>query len=129
MLRRLADPALEVVLLLELRALRRHQAEDDALARVDVGDAQLQVRTRGLAALPWSEAARSLQERVNFMHSVDAAWPDLGDEALLNSLDDWLLPMLGGAERAGLRDHDPGVRAQAAWVPQEPVLFSGTAAW
>lgn len=54
------------------------------------------VRDRGLEALPWTEGARSLQQRVQFMHSLDDAWPDLSNAALTDSLDDWLQPMLAG---------------------------------
>ena len=54
------------------------------------------VRERGIDVLPWTEAARSLQERVRFLRSLDDAWPDLSDQSLMQSLDDWLRPMLAG---------------------------------
>ena len=34
------------------------------------------------------------------MHAHDATWPDVGDAALLASLDDWLAPHLEGMRRA-----------------------------
>ncbi len=57
------------------------------------------VRARGLSALPWTDAARNLQARANLMHRLDPAWPDLSDQALLASLDDWLAPFLAGLTR------------------------------
>ncbi|MCD1257570.1 ATP-dependent helicase HrpB [Paenibacillus athensensis] len=54
------------------------------------------VRASGLALLPWSRAARQLQERVVFLHRLDTSWPDLSDEALLAGLEQWLLPHLSG---------------------------------
>jgi ATP-dependent helicase HrpB len=53
------------------------------------------VRTTGLAALPWTDAARSLQARVGFLRAVlGEPWPDVSDAALRRSLDDWLAPLL-----------------------------------
>ncbi len=57
------------------------------------------VRARGLAALPWTDAARNLQARAALMHRLDPAWPDLSDQALLASLEDWLAPFLPGLSR------------------------------
>jgi len=59
------------------------------------------VRASGLALLPWSRAARQLQERVVFLHRLDASWPDMRDEALLAALEDWLLPHLSGCRNRG----------------------------
>lgn len=62
------------------------------------------VRTLGLQALPWSEAARQWQARVLSLRAwrPEEDWPDLGDDALLAQLGEWLLPHLDGATR---RDH------------------------
>jgi ATP-dependent helicase HrpB len=59
------------------------------------------VRQQGLAALPWSEAARQLQARLAFLRDVDEAgdWPDLSDATLEATLEDWLLPWLQGLHR------------------------------
>jgi ATP-dependent helicase HrpB len=56
------------------------------------------VRGDGLA-LRWSEAAQGLRERLQFMHSRDASWPDVGDEALRATMERWLLPKLVGLRR------------------------------
>jgi ATP-dependent helicase HrpB len=61
------------------------------------------VRRSGAAALPWDKAARGVQARVGFLRRhLGEAWPDLSDEALLESLDGWLGPYLAGAR--GLDD-------------------------
>jgi ATP-dependent helicase HrpB len=58
------------------------------------------VRARGLARLPWTEAARQLQARVALVRLDDAGgWPDLGDAALLAGLEEWLAPHLAGRRR------------------------------
>jgi ATP-dependent RNA helicase HrpB len=52
---------------------------------------------RGVSELPWSETARSVRQRVAFLRTLDAAWPDLSDRALAESADRWLAPLLVGA--------------------------------
>ncbi|MBK6842649.1 MAG: ATP-dependent helicase HrpB [Gemmatimonadetes bacterium] len=58
------------------------------------------VRRSSLQLLPWGDGARRLRERLAFVHAHDATWPDVGDAALLASLDDWLAPHLEGMRRA-----------------------------
>ena len=58
------------------------------------------IKTRGLKCLPWNDNARELQSRINFLHQqLDGDWPDLSDVALLESLEDWLLPYLDNMSR------------------------------
>jgi ATP-dependent helicase HrpB len=60
------------------------------------------VRELGIGALPWSKQARALQARLMFARRVDdpaRAWPDVGDEALLSTLDRWLAPWIDGMSR------------------------------
>lgn len=59
------------------------------------------VRAEGLDVLPWSDAARALRARLAFVHHHDAAWPDVGEAALLATLEDWLGPHLDGVRRVG----------------------------
>jgi ATP-dependent helicase HrpB len=56
------------------------------------------VRELGLAALPWSEALEQWRERVRCVRAwqPDLGLPDLGDEALLATLEDWLAPAFAG---------------------------------
>lgn len=55
-----------------------------------------EVRRRGVEALPWGERSAALRARVGFLRAHDHGWPDLGDAALLDRLDDWLAPALSG---------------------------------
>ncbi len=56
---------------------------------------------RNLALLPWTDAARQLQQRVARMAEIEPenGWPDLSDVALAGSVDTWLTPHLHGMTR------------------------------
>ncbi|QMV44936.1 ATP-dependent helicase HrpB [Cohnella cholangitidis] len=54
------------------------------------------IRAEGMELLPWTKAARQLQERTRFVRRHDASWPDLSDEALLRSLEQWLAGYIEG---------------------------------
>ena len=56
------------------------------------------VRGDGVA-LPWSEGARGLIERVAFARAEDASLPDLSEPALLATAHEWLRPHLVGMRR------------------------------
>ncbi len=77
------------------------------------------VKASRLAALRWSDAARSLQARVGFLRRhQDGDWPDLSDRALLGDLDGWLSPLLAGATgRADLDavDVTRALRGRLSW--------------
>jgi ATP-dependent helicase HrpB len=67
-----------------------------------VAAAQLQaIADLGLDALPWSDAAHHLRQRIAFLrrHQPDQ-WPDLSDAHLLETIADWLGPYLAGMSRA-----------------------------
>ena len=56
------------------------------------------IRGTGLEALAWSAASRVLRQRLAFLHHLDPEdWPDVSNEVLLGSLEDWLLPLAPGA--------------------------------
>ncbi|MEG7363198.1 ATP-dependent helicase HrpB [Pseudomonas citronellolis] len=63
------------------------------------------VRRKGLELLPWTPELRQWQARVNLLRRLDlegkgeSEWPDVSDAALLDSLEDWLLPYLGKVSR------------------------------
>lgn len=59
------------------------------------------IRREGLGLLPWSEGATALRQRLQFLHRLDATWPDVSDAALLATLDAWLGPALGQIRRKG----------------------------
>jgi ATP-dependent helicase HrpB len=55
------------------------------------------IRSRGLSCLPWISALRNWQARVQFLRRVtgpNSAWPDVSDDTLLHTLDQWLGPYL-----------------------------------
>jgi len=58
------------------------------------------IRELGLDALPWSDTAQLLRTRVACLREwntgLDIELPDLSDQALLDSLELWLAPHLGG---------------------------------
>ncbi|WP_460274264.1 ATP-dependent helicase HrpB [Celeribacter sp. ULVN23_4] len=65
--------------------------------------------------LPWSGAARRFAARVRLM---DDSFPDMSDAALMDHLEDWLLPYLKGAKtEAQLRNLDitDALRAMLDW--------------
>jgi ATP-dependent helicase HrpB len=57
----------------------------------------------GLQALPWTDAARSLRQRAEFLrhhlHADDASWPALDDATLAADAARWLAPWLEGVTR------------------------------
>lgn len=59
------------------------------------------IRQLGLDALPWTDAQRQWQARVESLRQwcPELALPASDDEALLASLDDWLAPFLAGKTR------------------------------
>jgi len=69
-------------------------APDDAIAAGLVEG----VRQLGLDVLGWSKASRLLCTRIAF---VGAPLPDVSDETLLATLEDWLAPHLHGQRSAG----------------------------
>jgi len=72
------------------------------------------IRQMGLAALPWTAEIENLRARVNFLRSAEGAasgWPDLGDAALSETLEDWLSPHLDGVSR---RTHLAGIDLKEA---------------
>ena len=49
------------------------------------------VRANGLKVLTWSSSAAALRSRLAWLHGQDPAkWPDVGEQALISKLDDWL---------------------------------------
>ncbi len=55
------------------------------------------LREHGLSLLDWGKEAETLRQRLGWLHrGLGAPWPDVSDAALLDRLDDWLLPFLAG---------------------------------
>ena len=82
-------------IVLDSRPLAKPDPSRTADALVDY------VRQKGIAALPWSEAASQWRERVACLRDwmPELGLPDCADAALLARLDDWLRPALAGVSR------------------------------
>jgi ATP-dependent helicase HrpB len=57
------------------------------------------IKKDGLKLLSWHPKDRQLQQRICFLHAIDNTWPDVSDEFLLTSLDEWLAPYVQGLKR------------------------------
>ncbi len=59
------------------------------------------IRSQGLECLPWTDNIRNWQQRLVFLRRFDAgnAWPDVSDDQLMATLEDWLAPFLDGILR------------------------------
>jgi ATP-dependent helicase HrpB len=102
-------------LVLEERALATPSG-DAVVAAMVAG-----IRAMGLAALPWTPEVEAFRQRIAFLRAAEgemSAWPDLGDAALLASLETWLAPFLDGiTRRAHLTriDLKSAIEAQLDW--------------
>jgi ATP-dependent helicase HrpB len=79
------------------------------------------VREMGLTCLPWSEGAKALKSRAMFIRRLfpDDGWPDLSDEALLATLEDWLTPYLAGISRKAHLDRLDMHQILQGMIPHE----------
>jgi ATP-dependent helicase HrpB len=85
-----------------LGAIRLSSAPDPAPDQAAIEQALLDgVREHGLHLLPWDERAHQLRARAAFAHRFDPAIAELDDAALIQGLDEWLAPLLGGKRRLG----------------------------
>ncbi len=77
------------------------------------------VRKLGLSVLPWSPQSRALRQRAQF-----AGFDNLNDTALLDGIDNWLLPLLDGKKRladlaaSGLQN---ALEGQLSWVDLQQI--------
>jgi ATP-dependent helicase HrpB len=82
------------------------------------------VRDASLAALAWTPELRQWQARVRFLRRAEGAgssWPDLSDDALMQTLDRWLGPFLDGIttlDRVKRLDLAPPLHALLTWEQQ-----------
>ena len=102
---------------LVLEDRRWDEAPEDTVARAMLDG----VRELGL---PWSAAARRLQSRVDVLRAQGTDLPDFSDDGLVATIEDWLLPYLGGVKTAeGLKGLDlvAPLRALLGWEGMEVV--------
>ncbi|PKR48881.1 ATP-dependent helicase HrpB [Thalassospira povalilytica] len=74
------------------------EADPDAIATAMIEG----IRKIGLHCLPWDKASEGLRQRLSFLHRVDGDhWPDMSDDGLMASLEDWIAPYLTGITKRG----------------------------
>ena len=79
------------------------------------------IRRAGLDRLAWTPELRQWRARVTFVRrseGQESGWPDLSDEALLRTLDDWLAPYLAGLttlDRVARLDLTQPLHALLSW--------------
>ncbi|HKL25242.1 MAG TPA: ATP-dependent helicase HrpB [Desulfuromonadales bacterium] len=118
----LARPRAREVRRLDAIALQ----ERPTAATADEASAVLleQVRRQGVAMLPWTPPARRLLARVRFLrrHLPELEWPDWSDQALLDSLENWLAPWLqtaGGQNELAQLDLHQILKNHLGWQRRE----------
>jgi ATP-dependent helicase HrpB len=89
-------------------------------------------RAEGLGKLPWGEAIRSFRQRVMFLRGLGENLPDVSDAALLQQLDDWLVPLLPGLRSLSALKPDSldgAVRSLVPWDVQRRVESQAPTRW
>jgi ATP-dependent helicase HrpB len=79
---------------------------------------QVEVEEEGAAQLKWGEQSQALRDRLSFLHSLDANWPDVSDKGLMAEREVWLWPLLDGAQSLdGIADGKlaEGLRTLIPW--------------
>ena len=76
-------------------------ADPAVVLQAVVGAIRAQLARSGIEALPFSQAASRLRERMAFVHAHDASWPDVSVAALSASLEEWAEPYLDGVRTWG----------------------------
>jgi ATP-dependent helicase HrpB len=84
------------------------------------------VRDLGLAALPWSESLRQWCERVRCLREwmPELALPDLSDQALLDTSNDWLQPAFAGKTRLDALGEDElaeALKSRLDWAQRQRI--------
>lgn len=121
------DSASQAVQARQQRVLGALVLEDKALAsatpeKIAAALAQA-IAEAGLQMLPWTEALRQWQARVQIMHRLEPAqWPDVSDAALRASVPAWAGPYLAGLSRFSHLDRFPlhdALSGQLEWSQQQ----------
>lgn len=80
------------------KAVLSSEKATDAPAELLVSGLLEGIRKTGFHCLPFGKQENSFRARVGFLRNAmpDAGFPDFSDDALMNSLEEWLAPELGG---------------------------------
>jgi ATP-dependent helicase HrpB len=95
------DAAAEKVVARRITRLGALVLEEKPISKPDpelVAGALLQaLQNKGIERLPWSDEARRTRMRLQFLYLLEPLnWPDVSEEALTETLEEWLLPHLTG---------------------------------
>lgn len=122
------DEQTHAVRAMKQRRLGALVLSEQALGKPDpslISKALLQgIRQRGLNSLAWTPELRQWRARVHLLRrteGIDSNWPDLSDETLLRTLEEWLGPYLDGVttlERVQRIDLAAPLHALLAWDQQ-----------
>lgn len=80
------------------------------------------IRDVGITSLPWSKSANLLRARIEWARSSGQDLPDCSDEGLVSTLEEWLLPHIGGRstlEALGNLDLTSLLVARLDWQQQQ----------
>lgn len=78
------------------------------------------VRQHGLDSLDWPDSAKVMRKRLGWLHAgMGAPWPDMDDEALVEALEDWLLPFMVGKPSLADLPRDAIRNGLVSLVPHE----------
>jgi ATP-dependent helicase HrpB len=78
------------------------------------------VRTHGIGMLDLPKEARTLRQRLGWLHKgLGEPWPDMSEAALVNRLEDWLLPWLNGVSDLSRITAQSFVEGLRALVPND----------
>jgi ATP-dependent helicase HrpB len=85
------------------------------------------IRKLGIDCLPWTRRLRTWQARVMLLSRIQAngdTWPDIGDDALAATLEQWLAPYLCSLQRLAdlsVKDFSQALRNRLTWRQQRQV--------
>jgi ATP-dependent helicase HrpB len=81
------------------------------------------LKEKGIDQLPWSAEAQLTRQRLAFLHTLEPdRWPNLSEDALAATLEDWLLPHLVGLrslEQVARLDFNQILLANLAWEKRQ----------
>ncbi|EJF91201.1 ATP-dependent helicase HrpB [Bartonella tamiae] len=103
----------------KLGALTIHESAHSLPKGEEANNALLDViRHHGLNILPWEKQTKALRERLDWVfRQFGKPWPDMSDKALIDGLEDWLLPFLKGDARLDTIDKKKLSDALTSLVP------------
>ena len=119
------DTRSQSVIAARVRKLGALILEERPLTATDpeaIADAMIKgIGEMGIKVLAWTEGVNNFRAQVLFLKRLfpEEAWPDLSDEALSKTYNDWLRPYLAGISRKSHLERLDTLTILQALVPQE----------